>query len=87
MKLDPHALKFLIRCANDEEPTCIVADMTTHIQIRKITQFKIGPYVSHLVTSEEVRAELEARLSKTEEKLEVAEVRQREANASVFALI
>ena len=32
-------------------------------------------------------SELEARLSKTEDKLEVAEVREREANARVFALI
>jgi len=32
-------------------------------------------------------AELEARLSKTEDKLEVAEVREREANNRVFALI
>ena len=32
-------------------------------------------------------AELEARLSKTEDKLEVAEVREREANTRVFALI
>ena len=30
---------------------------------------------------------MEARLSKTEDKLEVAEVREREANARVFALI
>ena len=36
---------------------------------------------------EEKVAELEARLSKTEDKLEVAEVREREANARVFALI
>ena len=36
---------------------------------------------------EEKVAELEARLSKTEDKLEIAEVREREANARVFALI
>ena len=54
---DPQALAFLKRCTQLSVPTCIVTDMTAHIQIRKITRLGIAPYITHLVTSEEVGAE------------------------------
>jgi putative hydrolase of the HAD superfamily len=57
MAPDPQAFAFVRRCARLRVPTCIVTDMTTHIQIRKIARLGIAPYITHLVTSEEVGAE------------------------------
>ena len=57
MTPDPKAFGFVQRCAQLKVPTCVVTDMTAHIQIRKIARLGIAPYIAHLVTSEEVGAE------------------------------
>jgi len=57
MVMDLGALAFLTRCSDAKIKTCIVTDMTAHIQIRKIAQLGVGPYIDRLVTSEEVGAE------------------------------
>ena len=57
MTPDPHALAFVKECALLKVPTCIVTDMTAGIQIRKILRLGIAPYITYLVTSEEVGVE------------------------------
>jgi HAD superfamily hydrolase (TIGR01549 family) len=57
MVIDPQALTFVKRCKQLGVPTCIVTDMTVHIQIRKLLRLGIDPYINYLVTSEEVGAE------------------------------
>lgn len=57
MTCAPQALTFLERCANAGLPVCVVSDMTTHVQIRKLEQLGLTGHVKHLVTSEEVGAE------------------------------
>lgn len=57
MKPDAGAAAFLRRCFEHSIPTCVVSDMTAHIQIRKLLKLGLTEYVSKLVTSEEVGAE------------------------------
>jgi HAD superfamily hydrolase (TIGR01549 family) len=57
MTPDQQALAFVKRCAQLRVPTCIVTDMTAHVQIRKIARLGMGIYIPFLVTSEEVGAE------------------------------
>lgn len=57
MEPHPRALEFLKRCSQAKVPTCIVTDMTAHIQIRKIARLGIAPHINCLVTSEEVGVE------------------------------
>ena len=58
-EMKPHtgAEAFLQRCFEHSIPTCVVTDMTAHIQIRKLSKLGLTEYVSKLVTSEEVGAE------------------------------
>lgn len=53
----PGVMTFLRRCFENNVRTCIVTDMTAHIQIRKILRLGLTQYIQHLVTSEEVGAE------------------------------
>lgn len=48
---------FLAQCKHLMIPVCVVTDMTTDIQIRKLERLKITQYIAHLTTSEEVGAE------------------------------
>lgn len=57
MPPDPEALAFLARAKEATVPVCIVSDMTTTIQIRKIQKLGIEPLINGLVTSEEVGIE------------------------------
>lgn len=57
MRLAPEADLFLTRCANANIPVCVVSDMTTHIQIRKLEKLGLLEKIQYLVTSEEVGAE------------------------------
>lgn len=57
MACDPAAAAFVDRCADAGIPVCVVSDMTTHIQIRKLDRLGLGGRIAHLVTSEEVGAE------------------------------
>lgn len=57
MECAHEALNFLRKCHAQNIPVCIVSDMTSHIQIRKIQKLRLEKYISHLVTSEETGAE------------------------------
>lgn len=57
MTCAPQALAFLERCKNAGLPVCVVSDMTTHVQIRKLEQLGLTGHIKYLVTSEEVGAE------------------------------
>ncbi|MDA9781153.1 HAD family hydrolase [Amylibacter sp.] len=57
MYIDADAFAFLKSCKKLDIPTCIVTDMTAHVQIRKIRRLGIEDYITHFVSSEEVGAE------------------------------
>lgn len=57
MYCSPSARSFLNRCADAQVPVCVVSDMTTHIQIRKLERLGVAGQIAHLVTSEAVGAE------------------------------
>jgi FMN phosphatase YigB (HAD superfamily) len=57
MVLAPSALNFLMRCEQQAVPICMVTDMTAHVQICKIKRLGIAPFITYLVTSDEVGAE------------------------------
>lgn len=51
------ALTFLETCKTKKIPICIVSDMITNIQVKKIKALKIESYIDRLVTSEECGVE------------------------------
>lgn len=76
MVISSKALQFLKKCNKNSITVCIVTDMLTNIQIRKINALKIGHLISAIVTSEEAGAEkpsvriFQAALDKTKGKKE-----------------
>lgn len=57
MCCSPSARSFLDRCVEAQVPVCVVSDMTTHIQIRKLEKLGVAGQIAHLVTSESVGVE------------------------------
>ena len=57
MQPDAQALAFLDRCRVYALKICVVSDMTTSIQIRKLAQLGLTNRIDYLVTSEETGAE------------------------------
>ena len=57
MNLDKEAFLFLQKCQNLKVNICIVTDMTSIIQVRKLQKLNIAKYIKYLVTSEEVGVE------------------------------
>lgn len=57
MKIDEKALQFLQKCKGLNIKVCLVTDMISGIQVRKIKALGIEEYIHALVTSEECGAE------------------------------
>lgn len=57
MVLADDAKSFLENCFEKEIPICLVSDMLTTIQLRKLIKLDIQKYIRFLVTSEEVGVE------------------------------
>ncbi len=57
MELDPEAGRFLDLCSRQGLPVCIVSDLTTEVQIRKIVRLGLQEKINYLVTSEETGKE------------------------------
>ena len=57
MSLDPNAQSFLKICKKTMRPVCIITNLTTAFQIKKLQKLKITPYIDYLVTSEEAGIE------------------------------
>jgi FMN phosphatase YigB (HAD superfamily) len=52
MRIFTEAKVFLEQCSKQNIPVCIVSDMLTHTQIRKLIALKIDTLITYLVTSE-----------------------------------
>ncbi|MCP4050643.1 MAG: HAD family hydrolase [bacterium] len=57
MEIDTNSLMFLKRCKKLNIPVCIISNLTTQFQIKKIMTLNIQDLVSFLVTSEEAGIE------------------------------
>lgn len=57
MNLDKEAFLFLQKCQNLKVNICIVTDMTSIIQVRKLQKLNVVKYIKYLVSSEEVGVE------------------------------
>ena len=57
MKVDDKALAFLKDCKKRKIPVCLVTDMLTEIQIKKIKKLRIVPYIAYIASSEEATVE------------------------------
>lgn len=53
MTLFPGVLPFLDKCLENKLLICLVTDLTTEIQLRKLQKLKIDHYFNYIVTSEE----------------------------------
>ncbi|MGL4388815.1 MAG: HAD family hydrolase [Brevinema sp.] len=53
MQLFPKVKSFLEECKNQQIKICLVSDMTTKIQFKKLLQLDIAHYFDYVVTSEE----------------------------------
>ncbi len=62
IKWFPEAKQFLSECRNSGLKTCIITDLTTHIQMRKWKKLGLGDYIDYLVSSEEAGIEKPNRL-------------------------
>lgn len=49
----PGVIPFLDKCLEDQLQICLVTDLTTEIQLRKLQKLKIDHYFNYIVTSEE----------------------------------
>lgn len=57
MEVHSEAVRFLNRCKDERLPVCLVSDMLTEIQIRKVYKLGIEQFINRMVTSEEAGAE------------------------------
>ena len=57
MKVDPVALAFLKECKKRKIPVCLVTDMLTEIQIKKVKKMRLVPYIDYIASSEEATVE------------------------------
>lgn len=54
MVLRPGVLQFLNYCKSHQVPICLLTDLNTEIQFKKIIRLKLENYIDYVVTSEEV---------------------------------
>ncbi len=57
MKVDVKALAFLKDCKKRKIPVCLVTDMLTEIQIKKVKKLRLVPYIAYIASSEEATVE------------------------------
>lgn len=57
MEIDPAAAQFLVDCKKNSIKVCIITDLTSEIQFKKILKLGIEDKVSFMVTSEEAGVE------------------------------
>jgi len=57
MKIDKGALEFIERCNENSIPICVITNLNTQFQIKKLTQLDLDQKIDFLVTSEEAGVE------------------------------
>lgn len=96
MEVFEEVVDFLIECKKNNIKTCIVTDLTAHIQFQKIKALKIDTYIDYIVSSEEAGREkpskeiftlaLEKLNMKAEEVIHIGDDDERDGKGNVHGI-